>query len=84
MAKSWILIFVMTILQLKTSKTQITTDIKALIFHRLYGSVAKRIKHTASNIFTCRETISNLVRSSLGRKSPQHRLHKKFIHYRLL
>ena len=52
MAKSWILIFVMTILQLKTSKTQITTKTRALIYLRLHGSVAERIKHEASGMLT--------------------------------
>ena len=52
MAKSWILIFVMTILQLKTSKTQITTNTKALIYLKLHGSVAERIKHEASGMLT--------------------------------
>ena len=63
MAKSWILIFGMTILQLKTSKTQITTNNRALIYPVLHGSVAERINHEASGILTCREKSSNLVRS---------------------
>ena len=48
--KSWILIFVMTILQLKTFKTQVTTNTRALIYLGLYGLVAKRISHTTFNI----------------------------------
>ena len=41
-----------TILQLKTFKAQVTTNTRVLVYHRLYGSVAKRISHTAFNI-TC-------------------------------
>ena len=63
MAKSWILIFVMTILQLKTSKTQITTNTRALIYVPPYDSVAERIKHEVSGMFTYREKSSNPVRS---------------------
>ena len=48
--KSWILIFVMTILQLKTFKTQVTTNTGALIHLGLYDPVDKRISHTAFNI----------------------------------
>ena len=61
MAKSWILIFVMTILQLKTSKTQITTNTRALIYLELHGSVAKQIKHEASGMLTYREMSSKPV-----------------------
>ena len=61
MAKSWILIFVMTILQLKTSKTQITTNTGALIYLELHGSVAERIKHEASSMLTYREKSSKPV-----------------------
>ena len=42
----------MTILQLNTFKTQITTNTRALIYLGLYGSVAKRIKHEASEMLT--------------------------------
>ena len=63
MAKSWILIFVMTILQLKTSKTQITTDTRALIHLGLRGSVAEWIKHEASGMLTYRAKNSSPVRS---------------------
>ena len=48
--KSWILIFVMTILQLKTFKTQVTTNTRTLIYKGLYGPVAKWISHTTFNI----------------------------------
>ena len=46
---SWILIFAMTILQLKTFKTQVTTNTITLIYLGLYGSVAKRVSHTVLN-----------------------------------
>ena len=46
----------MTILQLKTSKTQITTNTKALIYLGLYGFVAERIKHEASGMRTYRKS----------------------------
>ena len=62
MAKSWILIFAMTILQLKTSKTQVTTNTRALIHFGLRGSVARRIKHEASGMLTYREKSSNPAR----------------------
>ena len=62
MAESWILIFVMTILQLKTSKTQITTNTRALIYLGLNGFAAERIKHDASDMLTYREKSSNSVR----------------------
>ena len=52
MAKSWTLIFVMTMLQLKTSKTQITTNTRALIFLGLHSSVGEQMKHEASDMFT--------------------------------
>ena len=52
----------MTILQLKTSKAQITTSTRALIYLGLHGSVAKRIKHEASGMLTYREKSSNPVR----------------------
>ena len=56
MTKSWILIFVMKILQLKISKTQITTNTRALIYLGLHGSAAKRIKHDkTSGMLTYRE-----------------------------
>ena len=42
----------MTILQPKTSKTQITTNTGALIYLRLHGSVAERIKHELSSMLT--------------------------------
>ena len=47
---SWILIFIMTILQLKTFKTQIIANSRALIYLGLYGSVAEPINHTVFNI----------------------------------
>ena len=62
MTKSWTLIFVMIILQLKTSKTQITTNARALIYLELHGSVAERIKawsfwhaHLSRKEFTSRK-----------------------------
>ena len=63
MTKSWILIFVMTILQVKTSKTQITTNTKALIYLELHGSMAERIKHEASGMLNYLEKSSNPVRA---------------------
>ena len=62
MAKSWILIFVMTILRLKTSKTQITTNVRALIYRKLHSPVAKRIKHEVSGMLTFRKKNSNPVK----------------------
>ena len=49
----------MTILQLKSFKTQITTNTRALIYLRLYDSVAKWIKHEASDMVTYCEKSSN-------------------------
>ena len=62
MAKSWILIFSMTILQVKASKTQITTNPRALIYFGLNGSVAEQRKHESSGILTYHEKSSNPVR----------------------
>ena len=59
---SLILIFFMTILQLKTSKTQFTTNTGALIYLRLDGSVAERIKHELSSMLTYHEKSSSPVR----------------------
>ena len=56
-AKSWILI--MIILQLRTFKTQITKDTRALVYHGLYGSVAERINHTTFNMLSYREKSLN-------------------------
>ena len=53
----------MTIFSLRTFKTQIMTITRALVYHRLCGSVVERIKHTAFNISTYRERGSNPVRS---------------------
>ena len=53
--KSWILIFAMTILQLRTFKTQIITNTRALAYLELYGSVAERINHTDFNMTNYRE-----------------------------
>ena len=39
------------ILQLRTFKTQLTTNTGALVWHRLYGSVAEQISQTIINIF---------------------------------
>ena len=66
--KSWTLRFV-AITQLRTFKTQITTNTGALIFHRLYGSVEEWIKHRATNTLAYREMSSNPVRTSLHRMS---------------
>ena len=63
MAKSWILIFAMTILKLKTSKTQITTNVRALIHLGLHGSVTEWIKHEATGMLTYHEKSSYPVRS---------------------
>ena len=54
--------FDMTIFQLKNFKTQIMAKTKALVYHRLYDSMAERIKPTALNISTFCETSSNPVR----------------------
>ena len=62
MAKSWIPIFVMTILQLKTSKTHIATNTRALIYLGLHGSVAERIKHEVSGMLSYCKKSSNPVR----------------------
>ena len=40
----------MSILLLKTFKTQVTTNIRALIYLGLYGSETKRISHTEEQI----------------------------------
>ena len=45
----------MTILQLKTFKTQIIANSRALIYLGLYGSVAEPISHTVLTYPTCRE-----------------------------
>ena len=60
--------FAMTIFQLRTCKTQIMTKTRALVCHRLFGSVAERIKHTAFNIPTYCEKSSNPVRSRFSVK----------------
>ena len=52
MVKSWILLFVMTKPQLRTSKTKITTNTRALICLELHGSVAEQIKRKASGMLT--------------------------------
>ena len=52
----------MTILQLKTFKTQITTNTSALIYLGLCGSVAERIKNEASDMLTYCEKSLNPVR----------------------
>ena len=53
-------------LQLKTSKTQITTNTRALICLRPHGSVVERIGHEASGMLTYREKSSNPVRSTFS------------------
>ena len=62
MAKSWILIFAITILQLKTFKTQYTTKSTDLIHFELYDSLAERINNDATGMFTYCEKSSNPVR----------------------
>ena len=57
--------FDMTIFQLITFETQIMTNTRALVYHRLFDSVAERIKDTAYNISTFRETRSNPVRGRI-------------------
>ena len=52
------LIFVMTILQLKTFKTKITTNTRALAYRGVYGSVPERKNHA---LLTC-STIMERVR----------------------
>ena len=48
--KSWMLIFVMAILQLQSFKTQITTNTRAVVDNGLFGFVAERISQTAFNM----------------------------------
>ena len=60
--------------QLRIFKTQITTNTRALVYHRLYGSVAEQIKHMASNMLSYRETSSDPIRSSFHKKSSHRRL----------
>ena len=62
MTKSWILIFSMTKLQVKTSRTQITTNPRALIYLGLNGFVAEQRKHESSGILAYHEKSSNPVR----------------------
>ena len=50
----------MTILQLKTLKTQIMTNTRALIYCRLYESVAKRIKYEAFSMLITLERVQTL------------------------
>ena len=52
----------MTILQLRTSKTEIPTNTGALIYPGPYGSVPERIKREASGMLTYRGKSSNSVR----------------------
>ena len=52
----------MTILQLKSSKTQITTITRALIYLELHGSMVERIKHEVCGMLTYCEKSSNPVR----------------------
>ena len=54
--------FVMTILQLKTSETQFAANTRALIYLGPCGCVAERIKHEASGMLTYRKKSSNSVR----------------------
>ena len=65
MTKLWVLIFDMKILQMRILKAQIMAYTRALVYHKLYDSVAERIKHKASNMLTFREKGSNPVRRSL-------------------
>ena len=55
--------FVITILQLRTLKAQITTSARALVYHELYGSVAKGITHTGFIMLNYCEESSSPVRS---------------------
>ena len=52
----------MTMLQLKSSITQITKNTRALIYLRLHGSVAERIKYETSGMLTYSKKSSNPVR----------------------
>ena len=54
-----ILTFVMAILQLRTFKTQIITNTRALFYHGLYDSVAEGINHMAFNMLNYRGKSSN-------------------------
>ena len=54
-----ITIFAMTVFQLRTFKTHIMTNTRALVDHKLYVSVAERIKHKAVSSPACREKSSN-------------------------
>ena len=57
------IIFAVTIFQLRTFKTQIMDKgYRALIYHRLYDSVADWIKHTVFNMLTYCEKSSNTIR----------------------
>ena len=60
--KSWILIFAITILQLKTSKTQITTNTRDLIYLGLHNSIANWIRHEAFGMLTYHEKNLNSIR----------------------
>ena len=53
----------MIIFHLRTFKAQIMTKTRALVYHRLYGSVVERIKHMALKYLTYREKSSNPVTS---------------------
>ena len=65
--------FDMRTFQLKTFKIQITTKSRALVYHRLYDSVAEQMKYAAFNISIFRETSSNLVRDRFFITQPASR-----------
>ena len=54
----------MTILQLRTFKTQIMTNTRNLAHHFLQGSVPERTKHQALYILTYCEKSSNPIKIS--------------------
>ena len=63
----------MTTLQLKTSKTQITTNSRTLIYLGLHGSEAEWMKHESSGMLSLHETSSNSVRSRFFITQPASR-----------
>ena len=60
----------MAILQLKTFKAQITTNTRALIYFRLYGSLAEQIKHEASDITYCERSLNPVRGRFFIRRQP--------------
>ena len=55
-----------TICHDRTFETQIITNIRALIKFESHGSVAERINHEASDVFTYCEESLNHVRGTLN------------------